>query len=225
VSLVSQSTAKGIPLIVNLAAVLTAIWVTLGGLGYPRDRVRAGAALLGFAAVLWTEPVMRTMFLGQINLVLVALIMWDLCQPDGRRNKGFATGIAAGVKLVPLIFIPYLLVTRKFRQAAMAVAGFALTVLAGFVVLPDDSAHYWFGGLFFSSKRTGFAGWEGNQSLDAFFIRLAGSIKAAEPFWLAASVLTVAAGLYAAARLYRAGHRLPAVLLTGLTGDLVSPIS
>ena len=45
-------------------------------------------------------------------------------------------GIAAGIKLVPLIFIPYLLLTRRFRQAAVAAAAFAATVAAGFIVLP-----------------------------------------------------------------------------------------
>jgi alpha-1,2-mannosyltransferase len=129
------------------------------------------------------------------------------------------------VKLVPLIFIPYLLVTRKFRQAGMACAGFACTVLAGFVILPEDSAKYWFGGLFASSGRTGFVGWEGNQSLDALCTRLAGSITAGKPVWLVAAILAVAAGLYTAMLFYRAGHRLPAMLVTGLTGDLVSPVS
>jgi alpha-1,2-mannosyltransferase len=224
-SLVSQAVAKHLSLIVNFAAVLAAAWFTLGGLGYARDRVRVGAALLGFAAVLWTEPVMRTMFLGQIDLVLVALILWDLCQDDERRNKGFATGIAAGVKLVPLIFIPYLLVTRKFRQAAMTCAGFAATVLVGFVILPSDSASYWFGGVFASSGRTSFVGWEGNQSLDAMISRLAGSINAGKPIWLVAALITVAVGMYAAMLLYRAGYRLPALLVTGLTGDLVAPVS
>ena len=40
---------------------------------------------------------------------------------------------------MPLIFIPYLLLARKFRQAAMACAGFAFTVLLGFAILPKDS--------------------------------------------------------------------------------------
>ena len=29
----------------------------------------------------WTEPVLRTIYLGQVNLVLMALIIWDLGQP------------------------------------------------------------------------------------------------------------------------------------------------
>ena len=72
----------------------------------------------------------RTIYLGQINLILMAAIMWDLTQPDTTKNgkyrwwKGVVTGIAAGIKLTPLIFVPYLLVTRKWREAAGCVGGF-----------------------------------------------------------------------------------------------------
>ena len=62
-----------------------------------------------------------------------------MCQPDRRWWKGAGIGIAAGIKLVPLIFIPYLLLTRRFRQAAVATGTFAATVLLGFAVLPGDS--------------------------------------------------------------------------------------
>ena len=54
---------------------------------------------------------------------------------------------------------------RKFRQAALACAGFAFTVLLGFVILPKDSTKWWFDGLFAQGGRTGFEGWAGNQSL------------------------------------------------------------
>ena len=67
---------------VDIIALLAALWLTLGGLGYRRDKTRLGVTLLGTAAVFWTEPVLRTIFLGQVNLVLMALIIWDLCQPD-----------------------------------------------------------------------------------------------------------------------------------------------
>jgi alpha-1,2-mannosyltransferase len=63
---------------VDIIALLAALWLTLGGLGYRRDQIRLGATLLGAAAVLWTEPVLRTIYLGQVNLVLMALIIWDL---------------------------------------------------------------------------------------------------------------------------------------------------
>ena len=168
------------------------------------------------------------MYLGQVNLVLMALIIWDLCQPDTDKSrwwKGFGTGIAAGIKLVPLIFIPYLLLARKFRQAAMACAGFAFTVLLGFVILPKDAAKWWFGGLFVQGGRTGFTGWAGNQSLDGLITRLTGSINGARPAWIAAAVVIGAVGVTAAALLDRKGYQVPGLLMAALTGLLVSPIS
>jgi alpha-1,2-mannosyltransferase len=212
-------------IIVNILAVGIAIWVTFGRLGYRAGAARLGATLLVTAAVFWTEPVQRTLFLGQIELVLMALILWDLCQSDRRRWKGAGLGIAAGVKLVPLIFIPYLLLTRRFRQAAVAAGTFAVTVLAGFIVMPADSRQWWLGGVFDKGSRTGFVGWEGNQSLRAIISRLAGSIAGAQPAWLAAAAVALVLGLAGAAALDRAGHPMLGLLTCALVGLLVSPIS
>ena len=228
ISFVPWSLSQHLSMAVDIIALLAALWLTLGGLGYRRDKIRLGATLLGTAAVFWTEPVLRTMYLGQVNLVLMALIIWDLCQPDTARSrwwKGFGTGVAAGIKLVPLIFIPYLLLARKFRQAAMACAGFAFTVLLGFVILPKDSTKWWFGGLFAQGGRTGFTGWAGNQSLDGIISRLTGSVNGAKPAWIVAAVLVGAAGIIAAALLDRKGHAMLGLLMAALTGLLVSPIS
>jgi len=93
---------------VSIAALLATIWMTLGGLGYRRGLARLGATLLLAAPLFWTEPVQRTLYLGQIELVLMALVIWDLCQPDRRWWKGAGVGVAAGINLVPLIFIPSL---------------------------------------------------------------------------------------------------------------------
>jgi alpha-1,2-mannosyltransferase len=228
VSFVPYALSLKLSVAVDLGSLLAAVWFTLGGLGYRRYTIQVGATLLGTAAVLWTEPVLRTIYLGQVNLVLLALILWDLTQPDTGKSrwwKGFATGIAAGIKLTPLIFIPYLLVARKFRQAAMAAAGFVFTVLLGFVILPADSRKWWFGGLFFQGKRTGFIGWAGNQSLDGLITRLAGSIHAGLAPWIVVAVLVAAAGSVGAGLLDRKGHAMLGLLMAALTGLLVSPIS
>jgi alpha-1,2-mannosyltransferase len=216
----------------NMAALVAALWFTFGGLGYRDRRVRLGATLLAAGVTFWLQPVVRTIYLGQVNLVLMAMIMWDLCQPDvradGRRRwwKGALTGVAAGVKLVPLIFVPYLLVTRRFREAAAALAGFAATAGAGFAVLPHDSSQWWLHGLFLSDgTRAGFLGWAGNQSLRAIATRFAGSVAAGQDPWIAAAVVALAAGMTAAYLLDRAGYPVPALLATALTGLLVSPVS
>jgi alpha-1,2-mannosyltransferase len=232
VSFVPYQLSLKLSVAVNLISLLAVVWFTLGGLGYRRLVIRAGATLLGTAAVLWTEPVLRTIYLGQVNLVLLALIMWDLCQPDTLLNtgksrwwKGFGTGIAAGIKLTPLIFIPYLLVARKFRQAALVLAGFVFTVLLGFVILPGDSNKWWFGGLFAQPGRTGFLGWAGNQSLDGLITRLAGSINAGHVAWIVIAVLVGVAGVIGAGLLDRKGYAVVGLLMAALTGLLVSPVS
>ena len=209
----------------NIVALAVAIWATLGGLGYRAGLARLGGTLLLAGALLWTEPVQRTIYLGQIELLLTALIMWDLGQPDRRWWKGAGVGIAAGIKLVPLIFIPYLLLTRRYRQAGVALGTFAATAVLGAAVLPADSRAWWLDGLFLKGSRTGFPGWEGNQSLQGLIVRLCGSIAAGQPVWLVAAAVTVIVGIASAVVLDRAGHRTVGVLTCALTGLLVSPIS
>jgi alpha-1,2-mannosyltransferase len=225
VSFIPWVIASHVSMAVTVLALLAVMWFTFGGLGYSDRRVRLGATLLASAAVFWTQPVLRNIYLGQVNLVLVALTIWDLCQPSGRWWKGIGTGIAAGIKLTPLVFIPYLLVTRRYREAIMTVAGFAGTVVLGFIIIPKDSAKWWFGGLFLQGGRTGFTGWAGNQSLRGLITRLSGSIQAGSHPWLIACVFAVAMGMLAAALLDRAGFFMPGLLAAALTGLLVSPIS
>jgi alpha-1,2-mannosyltransferase len=217
---------------VNVITFVVALWFTFYGLGYRDRRVRLGATLVAAAVTFWLQPVVRTIYLGQINLILMAAIMWDLTQPDTTKNgkyrwwKGVATGIAAGIKLTPLIFVPYLLVTRKWREAAGCVAGFVGSVVIGFIILPHDSSEWWLHGMVVSDgARTGNTAWAGNQSLRGLVSRLTGSIPAGQTPWIIASVLAVILGITAAYLLDRAGYPIPAILTTALTGLLVSPIS
>jgi alpha-1,2-mannosyltransferase len=209
----------------NVLAFLATIWVTLGALGYRTGLARGGGTLLLGAVLFWTEPVQRTLYLGQVELLLMALVIWDMCQPDHRWWKGAAVGFAAGIKLVPLIFIPYLLLTRRYRQAGVAAGTFMATVIVGFAVRPADSRAWWLHGLFIKGSRTGFIGWEGNQSLQGLITRLVGSIAAGQPIWLAVAAVTLVAGLLAAAALSRAGYPAAGVVTCALTALLVSPIS
>ena len=128
----------------SLTALGLAVWLTLGGLGW-RGRRRLAGTLALSAVALWTEPVQRTLHLGQVELLLMALVIGDLCLADRRWWKGAGIGLAAGIKLVPLIFIPYLLLTRRFRQAVVATLMFGAMAGAGFEVLPQASRQWWLG--------------------------------------------------------------------------------
>lgn len=222
----------GFSIVVNMLALPVALWFTFGGLKerdsrYGDWRLRLGAALLAAAVTFWLQPVVRTIYLGQVNLVLMAVIVWDMCQPgEGRWWKGFLTGVTAGIKLTPLIFVPYLLITRKFREAVMTVTGFVFTVAVGFIILPGDSGQWWLHALVIKDgTRAGFIGWAGNQSLRALITRLAGSVDAGQAPWLIAVVVATVIGLGAAYLFERAGHHVVAVLVTALTALLDSPIS
>jgi len=190
-----------------------------------RGARRLGASLLVAGLALWTEPAQRALFLGQIEIVLMALVTWDLCQPDGRRLKGAATGLAAGIKLVPLLFIVYLLLTGRFRQGAVATAAFAVTVVAGCTAFPPASVTWWLGGDCVQAGRTGFVGGQQNQSLRGALTRLAGSVNGAQPAWLIAAVAVALAGLAAAALLHRRGQAFAGLMACALTALLVSPVS
>ncbi len=207
----------------DVLALVGVSWITLGAVGVPRGTRRAGLALLAAAAVFFTEPVQRTIYLGQIDLVLMLVIVWDLCQPAHRWWQGAGVGIAAGIKLVPLLFIPYLLVTRRLRQAAVASVAFGLTVAFSFAVLPRDAATYWLHGLFLQN-RAGTPYWNGNQSLLGLISRSAGGHQV-QAQWLAMAIAVALIGLASAALLDWEGHRMLGLATCALTALLVSPIS
>jgi alpha-1,2-mannosyltransferase len=212
----------------SLAALGLSLWLTFGALGYRRT-VRLGATLGTSALALLTEPVQQTLALGQVNLLLMLLIAADLLTvAPGARTRwwhGIGIGVAAGIKLTPLIFVPYLLLTRRYRQAVTATGTFAVTVALGYAILPHDSVTYWVHGLFLKANRIVFLGTRGNQSLRGVLTRLAGSVTSGNVPWIAAAILVVVLGLAAAALLHRAGQPVAGMLACALTGLLVSPLS
>ena len=209
----------------SLGALAWSLLIVFGALGYSSRRVRAGATLLVTAAALLTEPVQQNLALGQINVLLMLLIVVDLLLPRRHWWNGIGIGVAAGIKLVPLIFIPYLLLTGRFRQAATATGTFAATIALGYLILPHDSGRYWRDGLFLKANRIVFLGTRGNQSIRGIVTRFAGSVAGGTAPWLALAVVIVIVGLLAAAALYHAGQPVPGLLACALTGLLASPLS
>lgn len=218
-------TVKWLMTVASVVSLVAVLWLTLGALGYRRSAGRLGAALGVAALALWLEPVQQTLAFGQVNLVLMLIIVADLCLPDRCWFKGIGVGLAAGFKLTPLIFIPYLLLTRRFRAAAVSAGTFALTVAGSLVLLPKAAHRYWLDGLFANAQRTGNVAYVGNQSLSGALSRLLGGSTAAHPYWLAAAAVVALAGLALAAWACRRGQEMAGILTCALTGLLVSPIS
>ena len=196
-------------------------YLSLGLAGRPAGLARVAAAFAIAAVGLWLEPVAMTLFFGQINVVLLALVVGDLALPERIKGKGIGIGLAAGVKLTPLIFIPYLLFTRRVKAAAVAALTFAVTVGLGFALLPRASAVYWHDQIFRPRKYFHLD----DQSLNGVILRLTHAGPDAHAYWLVAAVVVGIAGLASAILASRRGHELLGLVTCAATGLLVSPIS
>ena len=97
-------------------------------LGYRIDRTIVVASALLAAASVFFEPVRSTLYFGQINLVLMALVLWDASRGEQSRLKGIGVGIAAGIKLTPAYFVLYYIALRQWRAAAVATITIAATI-------------------------------------------------------------------------------------------------
>src|SRR6202046_2320009 len=195
-------------------------YLSLGLAGRPAGLARAAAAFAIAAVGLWLEPVAMTLFFGQINLVLLALVVGDLALPDRVKGKGVGIGLAAGIKLTPLVFIPYLLFTRRVKAAAVSALTFAVTVGLGFALLPHASAVFWheqFSQL--GSKNFHLD----TQSLNGVILRLPRIGPDAHAYWQVAVVVAGIAGLATAILASRRGHELLGPGAWGARRPLVSP--
>lgn len=190
-----------------------------------RGRTGYGWALIVAAIAIWFEPVYMTMFFGQINLIELALIVVDLALPDRSRFKGVGIGIAAGLKLTPLVFIPYLFLTRRRRAALVALVSFGATVGIGYLLVPRAAGQYW-GGKFSTPGDN--PAWLVNQSINGFFQRILhhhATAATTSTQWLVTAVLVGLAGLAVATLAGRRGQEMLGVLACAVTGLLVSPVS
>jgi alpha-1,2-mannosyltransferase len=130
--------------------------------------------------------------------------------------------LAAGLKLTPLIFLLYLLLTRRIRAGAVGLLTFAGTVAVGFALLGKDSVRYW-GGQF--SRPGDNPVRLVDQSLNGLVLRAFRDGSGAHTAWLVAALAVGVVGIAAAAIAGRRGHELLGVCLCAATGLLVSPIS
>ena len=184
------------------------------------------ALMLVFPVGLLLYPVTNDLQLGQINLVLVLMIVADLVVGVSWRGKrlprGVLTGLAAALKLTPLIFVPYLLATRQWRAARNMVITFVAATGLMFVVAPSASWLY-FTKDAYDVKRVGSELSIGNQTLQAAILRAHLSLP--HPLVDLALVLMVGGGIALAAVAYRRSSPLLGVVLCAATGLMVSPIS
>ncbi|MGY1671147.1 glycosyltransferase 87 family protein [Geodermatophilus sp. SYSU D00710] len=171
------------------------------------------------------EPVRETIGFGQVNLMLMALVLADVAAlRRGSRWAGVGIGLAAAVKLTPGLFVVWLLLTRRWRPAGVAVGTAAAATLLALAVAPATSWRFWTETLW-QTERVGALDKTSNQSLLGALARLTDPAAPPRAVWAVLAAAALVLVLARAVRVTRAGDDLAGVALTGLAACLVSPVS
>ena len=187
-------------------------------------RAWAVAALLCATASLALEPVRSNFDYGQINLILMVMIVADVTRVRAPW-RGVLVGLAAAIKLTPLVFLFYFAAARDWRSLARGVGTVVVVTAASWLVLPSDSARYWFHEVT-DARRTGALGVVSNQGWNGLVHR--------SPFdgghfgtvvWLVLSLATLAGGVVLTRWLVEGARTVEALTVLALTELLVSPVS
>ncbi|AZQ39394.1 DUF2029 domain-containing protein [Streptomyces cyaneochromogenes] len=219
-ALVGLHVAIALALLLNLAALAFALRV-LAGRSWRRYGWY-GVALAACVLALF-EPLRDTFSFGQVNVLLLALVLLDcwLLSTGRERWAGVGIGLAAAIKLTPAAFIGLLLVARRWRTAAVATAvAAAATALAAWVA-PDASRFYWTHAMW-DTTRVGRLDYVSNQSVQGILARLGVADRAV---WAVVVLLVLGVWMARTRRAVLAEDWTAAFALTGLTACLVSPIT
>jgi alpha-1,2-mannosyltransferase len=194
---------------------------------------RALPRRLGPVAVVWplltalalaSKPLQSNLRFGQVSVFLTLAVLADVVALDGHRWQGVPTGLAAAIKLTPLLFIPYLWLTGRRRAAALAPGTVAGATAIGLAVFPHDSAAFWGSYLWHESHGLPLAE-GGNQSIYAVLLRAGAHGAALGVLWVALGAGVVVLGLWRARSAWLGGQRLFSLAVVGCVSILVSPIS
>ncbi|RJQ77230.1 DUF2029 domain-containing protein [Pseudonocardiaceae bacterium YIM PH 21723] len=213
--------------VVNLAIVPLVVWRLLRAMGRRADHTLIAITAVASVALFCTEAVFNSVVIGQINLVLLALVVFDLVRTTPSRWQGVGIGVAAAIKLTPLLFIAYLVFTRRFRAAAVATGTFAGTILIGFLIAPGSAVSFWFGGVIGDPARITAAGLAsgGNMSVMGWLLRCGLTEGTARLVWMAGGAALGIAVLWVAAQAHRRGWTAMAIGLLGSCCCALSPFS
>lgn len=212
--------AQILGLAVNVALVVYAVRRMLVRLGSTRSAGLWGLVALLVGLVVWLEPVRLSLQLGQVNLVILAVVVADLLGSDTRKWAGIGIGIVAGIKLTPALFIVFLVLIGRRRPALVATCAFAATVLIGFAVLPRASGFFWLRGGFDDVARIT-SDPMANTSLKGLLNRLH---VVGTPTVVATALLAVVA-LTVAVLAWRRGQHVLGLAIVGMASNALSPFS
>ena len=203
---------------VALARVLVARW--------PLVHPGRGPALVWACAIalLLSAPGQSNVRFGQVSVFIVLVALADAVGAVPARMRGVVIGAAAAVKLTPLLFIVFYLVTGRRRDAVRAGVSFAVCTAFAFLLLPQASISYWTSALF-TTSRIGDLAALGNQSVNGVLLRSGLPAPARPLLWLLLVAVLVVVALWRGRQLDRRGLPVHAAVLVGCATLAASPVS
>ncbi|MUL82412.1 MULTISPECIES: glycosyltransferase family 87 protein [unclassified Mycolicibacterium] len=185
------------------------------------------AAALVAPAVIWLEPIRSNFEFGQINVVLMTLVVAD-CVP--RRTpwpRGVLLGLAIALKLTPAVFLLYFLLRRDIHTLLRTAAAAVVATLAGFVLAWTDSIEYWTETVR-NTDRIGTATLNTNQNIAGTLARLGLAEGPRFALWVITCFVVLALTVWAVRRALRTGadeSPVLALICVAMFGLVVSPVS
>jgi alpha-1,2-mannosyltransferase len=226
-TLIHWNGAIAFTLLLNAAAAVVILRLTAGPVVRAQGWTPWYALALTGCAFALLEPVRDTVSFGQVNLLLLALVLVDLRLPaDGRASRyaGIGIGLAAAIKLTPAVFIGHLLLTGRPRAAATATAvALGATGLAAWIA-PDTSRVYWTQALW-DTDRVGSLAYVSNQSWQGLLARFVEPYEPSRGIWAAGVLVLLTLWFVRVRRATAAGDHAAAVALTGILACLISPVT
>lgn len=229
-ALVSLPVASVAITVTTLLLLVLSTWIVLTRLevfgGARRWWLAAGLVAL---AVWWLEPIQANFSFGQINVILMTLVIAD-CVP--RRTpwpRGLLLGLAIALKLTPAVFLLYFVLRRDVRAVLTALASFVAATLLAFALAPRDSWEYWTATVH-NTGRIGDATYQTNQNAAGALARLGLGNGTHFLVWTAVCLAVLALTVWAvrrvlAARPEDAPEAALALVCVALFGLVVSPVS
>ncbi|MBT2368011.1 DUF2029 domain-containing protein [Streptomyces sp. ISL-10] len=226
-TLVGWRSAVAFSVLLNAAAAAVILRWTAGPLIRREGWSPWYALALAGCAFALLEPVRDTVSFGQVNLLLLALVIGDarlLAGGRAARYAGIGTGLAAAIKLTPAVFIVHLLLTGRPRAAATAtvVALGATGIAAG--AAPDASRVYWMEALW-DTDRVGALAYVSNQSWQGLVARLFDPHEPSRALWALGVVVLLAVWAVRVRKANAARDHAAAFALTGVLACLISPVT
>jgi len=180
------------------------------------------AAAIVAPAVVYLEPIRANFDFGQINVVLMTLVIAD-CVPR-RAPRGLLLGLAIALKLTPAVFLLYFLLRRDTRALLVTVASAAGATLLGFAFAWRDSWEYWTETVR-NTDRIGTATLNTNQNIAGALARLGLGDDVRFVLWTVLCFAVLALTVWAVRRALRAEQPVLALMCVAMFGLAVSPVS